>query len=346
MQRYHQDMHTLASALRGFPDLYHVFRRFGLNLASKSYRYSALLAASFEVHRKPTTQVLRYLDKFYKHTRQALESENFIDLVYACYTGALYCFLARQYPEFIKHSIGLIMSFKNLCQSVSVNAEEKFLMRCMIVNNFQFVLAEIERRRLDDNWIETLELAVRFTQAAAFLLLPQNRFLKRSKNEEHNIYTKTLMFSLKIYLDYYSVVKDKSLEIADSIKKTIEHLLEEIIISVPQLHRFDKIMDYARKLDQRIIPATTRFFIHPADSTLIFSYFSSVILRDLLFPVDQQKGLRDEILDVVNHVRCLANVIIGYKGKGVAFNPWPAISSLFLAEFALTVSGRTSGEIT
>ena len=117
MQRYHQDMRTLASALRGFPDLYHVFRRFGLNLVSKSYRYAALLAASFEVHREPSGQVLQYLDKFYKHTRQAIESENFVELVYACYTAALYCFLARQYPEFIKHSIGLLLSFKKLIKS-------------------------------------------------------------------------------------------------------------------------------------------------------------------------------------------------------------------------------------
>ena len=54
-------------------------------------------------------------------------------------------------------------------------------MRCMISNVFQFILAEVEQRRSDDDWIETLGLAIEFTQSAAFLLLPQNRLPKGSR---------------------------------------------------------------------------------------------------------------------------------------------------------------------
>lgn len=347
MQRYHQDMRTLTTALKGCPDLCHVFRRFGLNLVSKSYRYAALSAASFEVHRKSTDQVLQYLDMFYKHTRQAIESENFIELVYACYTAALYCFLARQYPELIKHSIGLLYSFKNLIKSDSVNIEEKFLIRCMINNVFQFILTEIEQRRLDDHWIETLDLAIGFTQSAAFLLMPQNRLLKGSgpmDNEEHNMYAKSLMLSLQIHLYHYSVIKETSTEISDSVIRSIGKLLEGIIRAVPQVVRFDKTMKYVRNVDRGTAPGTMPFFIHPADSTLIFSYLSSIILRDLIFPIHQVEGVGMETIHTISHIRSLATIIIGMKGKGIAFNPWPAISSLFLAGFASTVSGHISGE--
>jgi hypothetical protein len=223
MQHYHQDMRTLASAFywrHGCPNLHCVFRRFGRNLVSKSYRYAALLHASFRVHQEPTGQVLQYLDQFYKHTRQAIESENFVELVYACYTAALYCFLARQYPEFIKHSIGLLLSFKTLTESVSLDVDEKFLMRCMIVNVFEFILAEVERRMGDEDWMETLDLAVKFTQSAAFLLLPQNRLMKGSAamvNDDHRTFTKSLTFSFQIYLAYYSVIKDTSTDIVNSV---------------------------------------------------------------------------------------------------------------------------------
>ena len=164
-------------------------------------------------------------------------------------------------------------------------------------------------------------------------------------NDDHKMYAQSLMFSLQIYLNYYSVIKDTSPEIADSVTKSIENLLEEIVIAVPQLVRFDKTIEYARNVYQGLTPGTTRFFIHPAESTLIFSYFSSIILRDLVFAVDKGEGVREETIDAVNHIRYLATAIIRKEGQGPAFNPWPAISSLFLAEFALIVSGRASGKI-
>ena len=218
----------------------------------------------------------------------------------------------------------------------------------MIVNIFQLVIAEVEQRRLDDDWLQTLGLAIGFTNSAAFFLLPQNRLLKGSSpkyDDDHKGHAKSLMLSLQIYLDYYSVIRDTSPEIAYSVTKSIENLLEEIITTVPQLVRFDKTMDYVRSVDQGIIPSTARFFIHPADSTLIFSCFSSIILRDLFFPTDQAEKVTDETIIAADQIRCLAMAIIAREGQGVSFNPWPAISSLFLAEFALTVCRRPSGEI-
>jgi hypothetical protein len=69
----------------------------------------------------------------------------------------------NNYPEFFKHSLGLLLSFKNLTESVSVDVDEKFLMRCLIVNVFELILAEVERRMGDEDWIETLDLAVKFS---------------------------------------------------------------------------------------------------------------------------------------------------------------------------------------
>jgi len=351
MQYHHQDMLSIGKAFyvrHGCAiNLECIFRRFGLGLiAAKSYRYAALVHAAFRVHKGPTQQVLRYLDLFYKHTRQAINSNSIVELVYACYTAALYCFPARRYAELINHSLGLLLSFKNLGSFTLADKHEPFLMRCMIMNVFQFIVSDIERRRGDRDWVETLALASRFTRSAAFLLLPQNRLLSTSvamKTYEHEIYVKSLMLSLDVYLTHYSKI-ETSLEDEDirSVTGSIRNFLNEILIAVPQIRCFRKTLSYLG--NQGRPSGTEPSFTQPLDSALMFCYFSSILLKNFVFPMDQAEGgIEAETLETVNQICGLSTVIIANERKGPAFNPWPAIFSLFLAEFANVACEYASG---
>ena len=356
LEHHHRDMRTLGRAFHwrhGYPiNLNCVFRRFGFRIEAKSYRYAALLHGCFRVHRTPTPQVLYYLDLFYKHTREAIESRNFVELVFACHMAGLYCFLTQQYSELIKHSLGLLLSFENVMHSRSIDVDEIFLMRCMIVSSFELIFLEMESRRWDDDWVTVLTLALKFARSASFLVQPQNRLRNGSEeiqDDDLKVIAKVLMFSLQIHLDYYSVITKQDASVAideiNSVLGAIEDLLCEIVTMVPQcVKRFYKTLSYLDQVNRGVFLGTNSFYIRPVDSALMFYYFSAIILRNLVFTRGRFAPNKVETMDAVGQICRLADAMIARIREGPTFNPWPAISSLFVAEFASTALAFDSGK--
>jgi hypothetical protein len=111
-----------------------VLRRFGSNLSSKPLRYACILYSLFKngLMAFDGTQVLLYLDQFYKSTREAVEHENYPDLVYGCFAGCMYVLRVRpRLQEITHHAKAFQISVHRMAVISVVTEEELFLLECM-----------------------------------------------------------------------------------------------------------------------------------------------------------------------------------------------------------------------
>jgi hypothetical protein len=55
-------------------------------------------------------ETVQYLNLMYRHTREAINRNEYGELVNACYLTSVHVFLARPYSEFIHHARGYLLS--------------------------------------------------------------------------------------------------------------------------------------------------------------------------------------------------------------------------------------------
>jgi hypothetical protein len=113
-----------------------MFRRFGPTLSSKPVRYAVLLyALSYQRYTTPSIdcQRLLYLDQFYRSTRDAITSNAYADVMYACYSVCAHGLIAGQaVGELLKHFDGFLLSFQKLKGSSTLTAEEYLSIHVML----------------------------------------------------------------------------------------------------------------------------------------------------------------------------------------------------------------------
>ena len=125
LQRFRGDGHRLWEC---------VFRRFGTNLSSKTVRYGCVLYSLYHLrHIMPNDDLqMDYLDLFYKSTRDAVNHQEFADLVYGCFAGCMFALRTRRtFDEIEVHAQGFQLSVSGLTATYSLSAEEMFLLECM-----------------------------------------------------------------------------------------------------------------------------------------------------------------------------------------------------------------------
>ena len=264
LQRYHNDLRLMDS--RFFKPYDHLtlrcfLGRFGIEFISKPVRYAALLSVCFREEGTNSNRVLTHSDRFYKSTREAINSNSYADLVYSCYIACLYSFTAHRYNELVQHGIGLLQSFQNLLLSTTLAAEEIYLTKSICKQIFELVIYEFERRRVREqpHWKNNIELAFNIVNSALFLSSPNSSVggSGRMYEDDQKIVAQVMMYSFEIYLVVYILSKELSqtqcalhTEFFDNASACLDGFLKQTSSFIPKMMHFRDILNGIRHMDQ------------------------------------------------------------------------------------------------
>jgi hypothetical protein len=266
--------------------------------------------------------------------------------------------LARPYSEFIHHACGYLLSFHNLIRTVKLDADEFFMLRMMGLAIFQFVVYALEHDRSSQNWGILLQDAFKFNQLASILSVAQDgrvrgQLSKAMEEEDERARAQVMMYSLQIYLYYYANLYKlgRQGEVSlGTVCLNIRHLVQEISATVYQQSRFRKMLDSVRGVARSINTDSSdaqrsQFFIHPAYSSILLSYLSMIVLKNLFFRDPSDANNIDNATEAALDICDVAVVVLEMVGDAPSkFNPWPVILSLCVAQRALAKSDSTMRE--